>query len=251
MSLADYIQRYRSAITKARQAGTDVFFAWFNKETSQTPQQMVVRGYWDFSCHILTPKVCTLLDHPEDKIALEIGYGGGRLINAACNYFQDVIGVDIHDEQDVVDAFLRDQCKSNFRLLHTSGRLLDGVDDASVDFVYSFIVLQHVPSFDVFESYIYETYRCLKLGGIAQLYFGKFDRLHPVYQAVYWMQGYRAVQGKPANHITLTVRVARARRVCTLAGFKVVETGTSFYQVPDGYTGISGGQNYITVVKRR
>lgn len=251
MSHTDHTQRYTTAIKMARQAGTDVFLSWFNKETSHTPQQMIVRGYWDFSCHILTPKVCELLDHPEDKVALEIGYGGGRLINAACNYFQYVIGVDIHDEQDAVEAFLREQGKTNFRLLHTSGSALDGVDDESVDCVYSFIVLQHVPSFDIFVRYIEETYRCLKPGGVAHLYFGKFARLHPVYQALYWMQGYRAVYGKPANHVTLTIRLTRAKCVCTEVGFKVVETGTSFYQVPDGYTRRSGGQSYVTVVKRR
>jgi hypothetical protein len=94
-----------------------------------------------------------------------------------------------------------------------------------------------------------EIYRCLKAGGVAQLYFGKFARLHPFYQLWYFVQGYKETHNVPANHISLVIRMARARQVCNQMGFSIVENGTSFFQAPDGYPGHPGGQSYVTLVK--
>lgn len=224
------------------------FLAWFNRESAQTIEQYILRAYWDFTLHILTPAICARIADPEEKIALEIGYGGGRMINAACNYFQEIIGIDIHNEQESVAAFLHAQNKSNFRLLRTAGNTID-VDDESVDFVYSFIVLQHLPSFTTFVNYLQEVYRCLKLGGVAQLYFGRFTRLHPIYQCYYYWQGYKETHGVPPNHISLVVRTSKVKQVCRDIGLKVVATGTSFFLAPNGYPVQRGGQSYITLVK--
>jgi ubiquinone/menaquinone biosynthesis C-methylase UbiE len=224
------------------------FQSWFDKSKDTT--QSIVRGYWDLAFHILIPKVCECIENPEEKIALEIGYGGGRIVNAACSYFREVIGIDIHDEQEMVEAFLRAQGKSNFRLIRTSGRTID-VDSESIDFIYSMIVLQHLPSFDVFVSYIKETYRCLKLSGVALLYFGKYSRLNPVHQLRYFIQGYKEIPKAPVNHISLVIRVSKVKKLCRDIGFKVVEIGTSYKRVPDGYPRIRGGQNYVTLLKER
>lgn len=248
MSLVEHQRKYRAAIHAARVQGLQRFHAWFNRESSQTLRQATVRGFWDFTLHVLTPTVCRYLSRPEEQIALEIGYGGGRLMNAACHYFHEVIGSDIHAEQETVAAFLRSQGHTNFRLLPSTGRTLETAQ-SSVDFIYSFIVLQHLPSFDVFVDYIREVSRCLKPRGVAQLYFGKYTRLHPLYQLWYFGQGYRAVSRAPANHISLVVRVAKVRKVCHDHGLSVVETGTSYYCVPDGYPHTTGGQTYVTLVK--
>ena len=159
-----HAQRYSAAIRQAQAAGEQPFQAWFNK--AENVEQSIVRGFWDLSVHILTPTVCSLLSEPEDKCALEIGYGGGRILNAACSFFGRTIGVDIHDEQEAVTAFLQSQGQSNFTLLRTTGRSIEVASD-SVDFVYSFIVLQHLPTFEVFRAYLKETHRCLRPGGVA------------------------------------------------------------------------------------
>lgn len=250
-SLAEHQRKYTHAIQQARRNGGEAGFqAWFNRETTATLQQGVVRGYWDFSLHILTPQVCAYLSNPEQKIALEIGCGGGRIMNAACSYFREVIGIDIHAEQQAVAAFLASQQKQNFRLLRTPGDRI-GVPDASIDFIYSFIVLQHLPAFSVFVCYLHEVYRCLKAGGVAQLYFGKFARLHPLYQLRYFWPGYRERPGAQANQISLVVRPGRVRTLCRQIGLAVVGCGSSFYRVPDGYASQPGGQNFVTLVKER
>ncbi len=248
MTLTEHRNRYRAAIRAARQHSPQAFQAWFNREAAQTPQQARVRGFWDFSCHILTPTVMARLAAPETKIALEIGYGGGRLMNAACHYFGQVIGVDIHDEHHAAAAFLRAQGHHNFRLITASGSTLD-VASASIDFIYSFIVLQHLPSFGVLVAYIREVQRSLKRGGVAQLYFGKYTRLHPIYQVASFWRGYRAVHNSAANRISLVVRVAKLRKVCHDSGLIVLERGTSSYRVPDGYPSRAGGQSYVTLFK--
>jgi SAM-dependent methyltransferase len=248
MTLAQHQQKYNAAIRQARQTGEQAFHAWFNREATQTVRQGIVRGAWDWSVHILTPTVCQYITTPETKVALEIGYGGGRLLHAASDYFREVIGIDIHDEYDAVAAFLRQQNKHNVRLIRTCGDTID-VADASIDFVYSFIVLQHLPSFVTFARYLGEVYRCLTMGGVAQLYFGAFARLHPLYRVWYSARGYREKRHAPANHISLMIRTTRVRRLCRALGFRVVASGTSFYRVPDGYPAWRGGQSFVTLVK--
>jgi SAM-dependent methyltransferase len=237
-----------SAIRQARRTGTETFHAWFNRESARTMQQYVVRGYWDFALHILTPTVCARLAHPERQVALEIGYGGGRLINAACSFFRDVIGIDIHREHAPVAAFLRAQHKTNFRLLPTDGATI-AVAAGSIDFIYSFIVLQHLPSLAVFASYLRDVRRCLRPDGVAQLYFGKFRRLHPLYQLCYAVQGYKETRGAVANHISLVIRQSRVRQMCRSVGLNVIASGTSYYMAPEGYPQRPGGQSYVTVIR--
>jgi SAM-dependent methyltransferase len=237
---------YTDAVRQVGMEGGNAFQSWFNR--SENIHQSVTRGFWDMTIHILTPQVCALLKQPEEKTALEIGYGGGRILNAACNYFKSVIGVDIHSEQDLVENFLHSQGKTNFLLLRTSGRTLD-VDRESIDFIYSFIVLQHLPSLDVLQSYIQETYRCLKPKGVAQLYFGKYSKIHWIEQARSWFKGYKVISNAPVNFTSLVVRVALMKRLCRNTGLRVFASGTSYKQVPDGYPLRPGGQNFVSVVK--
>lgn len=248
MSLIDYQQKYIVAIRHARAAGEQAFQRWFNREASNDVSQAMIRGAWDFTTHILTPRVCAHFANPEAKIALEIGYGGGRLINTAALYFAEVIGIDIHAEHETVTAFLQAQGRQNVRLMQTDGASIP-VASQSVDFIYSFIVLQHLPSYHLFVRYIAEVARCLRCGGIAQLYFGKFSRLHPVHQILYAWQGYRAVADRPVNHISLSIRRSRVKQLCRSYGFNILATGSSYYRVPDGYPNTKGGQHYITLLK--
>jgi SAM-dependent methyltransferase len=246
--LAAHRALYADAIRQARQAGTAAFHAWFNRESARTMQQYVVRGYWDFALHILTSEVCARLTYPETRTVLEIGYGGGRLLNAACNFFGAVVGIDIHDEHDLVADFLHAQQHTNFRLLPTDGATI-AVDAAHIDFIYSFIVLQHLPSFAVFASYLREVRRCLCPGGVAQLYFGRFGRLHPLYQIRSLRRGYKETRGGAANQISLVIRVARVKQMCRSIGLVPVDSGTSYHIAPEGYPQRRGGQSYVTLVR--
>jgi ubiquinone/menaquinone biosynthesis C-methylase UbiE len=240
-------KRYSDAIHEAKNQGIDAFQSWFN--LSENRQQSIVRGYWDFSMHILTPTVCKLMSEPERKTALEIGFGGGRLLNAACKYFQFAIGVDIHGEQAFVGAFLKEEGNQNFKLLRTSSNEI-GIEANSVDFVYSFIVLQHLPTLNSLTGYLEEIHRVLKPNGVAQLYFGKFNKLKPAAQLKSFWAGYKEISDAPVNHVSLVLRVGKMRRLCQAYGFEVVDCGPSYKTVPDGFPKSRGGQTYVTLVRK-
>jgi len=247
ISDTEHQRRYAEAIRKMKRMGMDSFQNWFNK--SKDTNQSIVRGYWDFTFHILTSKVCEYIKNPEEKTALEIGYGGGRILNAACSYFKEVIGIDIHEEQETVEAFLRSQGKTNFRLIKISGRTM-GVDSRSIDFIYSFIVLQHLSLFDILVSYIKETYRCLKPGGIAKLYFARYSNLNLLDQFRYFIQGYKEIPEASINYKSLVVRASKLKKLCKKVGFRVIEVVGSYKRVPDGYPRIKGGAGWYNFIKR-
>lgn len=234
-------RRYAEAIHAARDSGDGEFQSWFNR--SDSVEESLRRGCWDFSVHILTPDVVRNLRDPGSLSALEIGYGGGRLLYAASSFFGEAIGVDVHDEADAVAAMLASLGRDNVRLLRTDGRTLP-VPDASVDFVYSFIVLQHLPSLAVLSRYLEETHRALRPGGVAQLYFGRLPGWNPV-------RRFREIPDAAVNHTSLELAPRFARRLCRGVGFRVVGRGVSHKNVPDGYPDAVGGQAYLSLVKPR
>lgn len=233
----EHRRRYSEAIRGACRQGADAFQSWFDTTTDEA--DALRRGHWDFALHILTPKVCELLSEPGSLTALEIGYGGGRLLNAAAAFFGHVKGVDIHDEQEAVRALLDRLGRTNTELLRGSGDI--PVTDESVDFVYSFIVLQHLPRFDAFIRYMRETFRVLRPGGIAQLYYGRLSSRDP-------RVTYIEIEGEP-NDMSLVMTPRAVRGVCRKAGLRVVDSGASYKRVPDGYRDSTGAQSYVTLVK--
>ena len=232
-------QRYSEAIRAARGEGAEAFQDWFNR--SESIDDSIRRGYWDFAVHILVPEVIARISDPARLTALEIGYGGGRLLNAAASFFGHVIGIDVHNEQDAVATLLARCGRENVELVRTDGRTIP-VPDESVDVVYSFIVLQHLPSMDAFERYVSETNRVLRHGGVAQLYFARLTALNPV-------RRFREIPDAAVNHVSLEISSRHAARLCRRAGFEVVRRGVSYKNVPDGYPGVVGGQASLTVAK--
>lgn len=101
------------------------------------------------------------------QTALEIGCGVGRMLRAASDVFGKVIGVD-------VSPLAVDKAKellgsgTNVQLSASSGYDLAAVADASVDFVWSFASLAHMPA-RVFAAYALELRRVLASDGIARL----------------------------------------------------------------------------------
>lgn len=232
----EHVDRYASAIGEARAQGADAFQAWFDDSPSE--EESVRRGFWDFALHVLTPAACRRLARPGESTALEIGYGGGRLLNAAGSFFGRAIGVDIHGEAAAVETFLRRQGRENVSLLQSDGASIP-VESGSVDFVYSFIVLQHLPDHDTFVAYLRETRRVLRPGGTAQLYYGRLASRNP-------RRRYREIDA-PVNHVSLQLAPRHARRLARAAGLAVVAEQVSYKRVPDGYPHARGGQAGMTL----
>jgi ubiquinone/menaquinone biosynthesis C-methylase UbiE len=144
---------------------------------------------------------------------------------------------------------------SNFELLQNDGKNIP-VADASIDLVYSFIVLQHVEKIKIFNSYIEETYRILNDGGIAILFFGRLyefssntqskilyfidtllEMLHP--------KGYKEILTN-VNCTNLKVSMSYAKKATKIAGFTILSQGVS-KKLP-GFQNY-GGQHYLILKK--
>jgi SAM-dependent methyltransferase len=100
---------------------------------------------------------------PADRV-IEIGCGIGRITRAIADRAAHVTGVDVSKEMvDRARIALADV--RNVELVVGNGLDLSGVDDASVDVAYSFIVFQHIPDPEVTCGYIEEIGRVLRPGG--------------------------------------------------------------------------------------
>jgi SAM-dependent methyltransferase len=96
--------------------------------------------------------------------ALEIGCGVGRLLIPLARRVARVGGVDISPVMiETSRAYLASAPNVSARL--TDGTLA-GAADASLDFVFSFIVFQHIPAVGPVRTYVEEAARVLKPGGV-------------------------------------------------------------------------------------
>jgi ubiquinone/menaquinone biosynthesis C-methylase UbiE len=100
--------------------------------------------------------------------ALEIGCGPGRLMRPMSRHFGEIHGIDVSDEM-IARACEKLRGISHAHAHHTSGSDLSLFPAEYFDFIYSYAVLQHIPSAEVVMSYLRETVRVLRPGGLARL----------------------------------------------------------------------------------
>ena len=101
--------------------------------------------------------------------AVEIGCGNGRVTHRLAERFREVWALDISPEM-ITRARERWRHLSNVRFEVGSGADLAPVPSASVDVVLSFITLHHVTDPAVVLSYVRDTGRVLRHGGLALLH---------------------------------------------------------------------------------
>ncbi len=250
-----HVVGFREEIDNVAHKGKDAFFTWF--DSAKNADTAFLRGQWDFMVHIALP-LSKYISSPEDKIALEIGHGGGRILLAACRSFKKTIGVDVHDNNKLVEEELKSRGVSNFELLKSDGSTIP-VEDSAVDIVYSFIVLQHVEKIAVFKRYLEETHRVLKSGGIAVLYFGRkfFCRLNSnsrfsysidcLLERLLLRRGFEEIPAK-VNFKNLVISLRYAEKLAKRCGFITLNRCVSHKKVPDGIS-LYGGQHGLVLKK--
>jgi ubiquinone/menaquinone biosynthesis C-methylase UbiE len=109
------------------------------------------------------------------KSMAELGCGAGRMTRSFAENFQSVSAVDISAEmQSRAKEYLRSF--SNIRWVLSNGETLSGIESASVDFVFSYLVLQHMPTREVVCSSIREMMRILRPGGAFLFQFNGSDQ---------------------------------------------------------------------------
>ncbi len=104
------------------------------------------------------------------QVMVEIGCGLGRMTHRFAERFGRVYAVDVSPEM-IRRASARWAHLKNVTFILGSGNDLPGIADRSIDFVFSYIVLQHVPHPQIVKDYLRETARVLKPDGVAHLQF--------------------------------------------------------------------------------
>ncbi|MCC7236966.1 MAG: class I SAM-dependent methyltransferase [Bryobacterales bacterium] len=135
-----------------------------------TDEQFIASGERTVAEEILTDmgNICQGKD-PKQMRVLEIGCGAGRVTRALAGVFGEVHAVDISGEMIArARAFLAD--RPNAHAYQNNGTdlgvLNPHVADGSVDFAFSTIVFQHIPSREVIENYVREVSRLLRPGAL-------------------------------------------------------------------------------------
>lgn len=116
-------------------------------------------GYEELEKHVLRD----LRVDPAAR-ALEIGCGIGRLLRPLSERVERAVGVDISQEMVSQGTKLLAD-RPNVILRQTDGDL-SGTPTASLDFVYSFTVFQHIPTKEAVSRYLREAARVLKGKGL-------------------------------------------------------------------------------------
>lgn len=144
--------------------------------------------------------------------ALDFGSGVGRLTQALAAHFDRVTGVDISSSM-VAEAARYNRHGERVTYLQNSEPHLRLLPDASFDFVYSSITLQHIPP-DAALQYVGELIRVLKPGSIAVFQARNGPRIEPgtlrawLYRLrrEHWRRVWQSIRGRPGYEMHFIAR---------------------------------------------
>lgn len=102
---------------------------------------------------------------PATMRMIEIGCGAGRLTQALSKVFGEVHAVDVSPEM-IAQARANLAHRPNVYLYVNNGCDLSPLPRQPYHFAYSYIVFQHIASYQVIESYVREVHRLLRPGAL-------------------------------------------------------------------------------------
>ena len=152
---------------------------------------------------------------PEGKSMLELGCGAGRMTRSFAQRFSRVIAFDISTEMlRHAQALYPDAPNIVWTL--GNGTDLSSVESQSVDFVFSYIVLQHMPEPQFALRYIREMLRVLKPDGLFLFQFNSLSNMAMNWKGRLawkivdfpWSLGFRGVSRGVASLLGLSPEIA-------------------------------------------
>lgn len=112
----------------------------------------------------------------QHQVVAELGCGIGRLLIPTSKYFKRAFGIDVSPEmarlanQNAIEREAHNvHCVAVFKPDEIATDLPDLLGE--VDFLYSYLVFQHIEDFEVIRSYVHSVSRLLSPKGIAYLQF--------------------------------------------------------------------------------
>jgi ubiquinone/menaquinone biosynthesis C-methylase UbiE len=109
------------------------------------------------------------------KVMAELGCGAGRMTPSFAKRYQGVLALDLSSEMLQRAREIHAETK-NVLWLRVEGANLACLANASADFVFSYLVLQHLPGEELVFSYIREMLRVLRPGGAFLFQFNGTDK---------------------------------------------------------------------------
>ena len=208
------------------------YLDWFDSTNSIEESVETGRNDWNFRF-----SKNQFFNQVTKGTALEIGFGGGRLLLHACKVFEHVTGVDIHDNFGMTAKFLNSQGCHNFSLINKNE--LNKLEDGSVDYIYSFIVFQHFEGIKEVIFYLEQIERLLSDKGLAHIYFGKTEK-----------EGFEEVASSSfiLRDCSLYINPERMKGLVTQK-FEILESLSKVAKKPEDSSTISG-QSSILFKKR-
>ena len=98
------------------------------------------------------------------QVVVDLGCGIGRMTRPLAEKSMHVIALDVSEKM-IEQGRAANAQLGNVSWTHGDGTNLTGVEDDSVDGVFSFVVLQHVPTPEIVLGYVREMGRVLRPGG--------------------------------------------------------------------------------------
>ncbi|HXV14382.1 MAG TPA: methyltransferase domain-containing protein [Candidatus Krumholzibacteria bacterium] len=137
-----------------------------------------------------------------EEAMLEIGCGVGRMTKYFAGRFRHVTALDVSPEM-IRQAQENLAGIDNVRLDVGNGSDLTAYPDASFDFVFSYIVFQHIPDPRVTLTYLREAGRVLRPGGACYVQINTMPRVSPLRVALRrWKRALLRRTSAPASSAT-------------------------------------------------
>lgn len=134
-------------------------------------------GAVDYQRYVASdPTIQEYLDNFQDRVALEIGVGVGRMTESLARNFQQVYGIDISPLM-LETAGKRLAGLTNVTLTETAGNVIPYPDN-QFDFVFSYLVFKYFPDIQLVADYFREIKRALRPSGLAKVQVRTGPALH-------------------------------------------------------------------------
>lgn len=161
-------------------ARENAFYSVLSLNDFEDPNTVDISKFWEIGRKDVDRLMKVLqrvssLETTSELSMVEIGCGLGRMTHYFAELFSKVYALDVSPE-------MLSQAKSYWRHLqnvewiHGNGEDLHQIASGTIDFVFSFLVLQHIPDPRIVINYIRESERVMKKGGIALLQFRTLPR---------------------------------------------------------------------------
>ncbi|PJE59440.1 MAG: hypothetical protein COU84_00845 [Candidatus Portnoybacteria bacterium CG10_big_fil_rev_8_21_14_0_10_43_39] len=171
----------------------------FSEEDSRDKEKYRQSGKRDFERYISSDReLGNFFKNSREKICLELGCGNGRMTEFLAGVFKLVWAIDISSEM-IKLAKKRLSRFNNIEYLINSGEEID-LDDNSIDFIFSYAVLQHLPNKKMVKNILKEFYRIIKKNGLIKIQVRGKESYGGVFRFLKWYYGV-SFSGKEVRNI--------------------------------------------------